>query len=347
MGDSGPEDQRWKDLLVDPREEVHREIKSWLDLSDNGDCANLAKAMLALANSDGGQILIGYQEVGESWEPESTRPFSNDHYEQDTVNGIVEKFADPQFHCDVFHVEHPESGDLFPIIDVPGGHTVPIRAQRGGPNGRHVTHNEYYIRRPGPESAPPKTGREWDELIRRCVSASKNDLLNRMRTVLTGFEQGPTAEETDPIEKLTSWTDNVLEEWQEKVEDEYDSIEGSLYQHGYWVFSYSIEGDFETLSLSDFLELLREVKGHETGWPAWLISEDHVYPHGDLIESWLIGNTFNDPAHADFWRASPEGNMFLLRGYQEDSQDDYEAGDVFDVILPIWRGVSACFMRNG
>lgn len=55
MATSRAEDQRWEDLLIDPREEVHREIKSWLDLSDNDEKANLAKAMLALANSGGGR----------------------------------------------------------------------------------------------------------------------------------------------------------------------------------------------------------------------------------------------------------------------------------------------------
>lgn len=344
MATSGTEDQRWEDLLINPREEVHREIKSWLDLSDNDEKANLAKAMLALANSGGGQILVGYEEVGETWQPDTSRPHSIDHYDQDTINGIVEKFADPQFHCDVYHVEHPESGNSFPVIDVPGGHTVPIRAQRGGPGGRHVTHNEYYIRRPGPESAAPKTGKEWDELIRRCVAASKDELIDRMRTVMTGFEEGPTAEETDPIEELAAWTDSIHNEWQEKVEEKYGSINDSLYCHGYWMFSYSVEDEFDQPSLNELLELLREVKGHETGWPTWLISGDHVYPHNEMIEGWFIENTSDDPAHADFWRATPNGNLFLLRGYEEDSQDELGPGEVFDIILPIWR-VGECLLH--
>jgi len=344
MAEDRTGEQRWQDLLLEPREEVHREIKSWLDLTDNEDRANLAKAMLALANSDGGQILIGYEEKDGSWQPDSSRSHSIDHYDQDTVNGIVEKFAEPQFHCEVYHVEHPETGELFPLIDVPGGHRVPIRSDSAGPGERHVSYNTYYIRRPGPESASPKSGREWDELTRRCVAASKDDLVDRVRTVLTGFEEGATVEETDPAAELEEWTDTMQSAWEAKVEDEYGSVDQSLYQHGYWTFAYSVEGSFEEPSLSDLLDLLREVKGHETGWPAWLISGNQVYPQDDMIEGWYIDGALNDPAHADFWRATPEGNLFLLRGYQEDSKDDVEPGDVFDYIFPIWR-VGECLLH--
>lgn len=344
MVKSGDVDQRWQDLLRNPREEVHREIKSWLDLSDNVDKANVAKAMLALANSGGGQILIGYEEVGESWEPDPSRPHPIDHYDQDTINGIVEKFAEPQFHCEVYHIEHPESGEVFPIIDVPGDHRVPIRSDSAGPEDQHVTYNTYYIRRPGPESAAPKTGREWDELIRRCVTASRDDLLDRMRTVLTGFEKGPSEEEIDPLDQLASWTEAMREDWEANVMDEYGNMDNSPYRHGYWSFAYSLDSEFDQPSLSEFLDLLREVKGHETGWPAWLISEDQVHPRDETIEGWYTGGTFDDPAHADYWRASPDGMLFLLRGYQEDSKDELEPGTVLDYILPIWR-VGECLLH--
>ena len=337
MTHSGGEDQRWQDLLYNPREEVHREIKSWLDLSDNMDKGNLAQAMLALANSGGGQILIGYEEVGETWQPATSRPHPIDHYDQDTINGIVEKFAEPQFHCEVSHVAHPESGDLFPIIDVPGNHRVPIRSDSADPDNRHVTYNTYYIRRPGPESAPPKTGREWDELIQRCVTASRDELLDRMRTMLTGFEQEPNTEETDVAGELTSWTDEIHADWQAKVNEKYGDVSKSPYRHGYWTFAYSLDAEFEQPSLPELLELLRDVKGHETGWPPWLISEDQVHPRDESIEGWYTGGTFDDPAHADYWRATPDGTVFLRRGYKEDSVDDIDPGTTIDYILPVWQ----------
>lgn len=341
---SEDDSQRWETLLLDPREDVNREIKSWLDLSDNEHKANLAKAMLALANTGGGQILLGYEEVGERWEPDSSRPHPIEDYDQDTINGIVEKFAEPQFHCDVFHVEHPESGEMFPIIDVPGGHRVPIRSDSAGPNNQHVTYNTYYVRRPGPESSPPKTGQEWDELIRRCVASSENELLDRMRTIITGFEEGPTTNEFDPVEELASWTDEINSKWQEKVESEYGAIEHSPYSHGYWQFSYRVDGDCDQPTLSNFFDLLRDVKGHETGWPVWLTSGDNVHPVDGMIEGWYINEAFDDPDHADYWRATTDGSLFMIRGYKADSQDDVEPGEVLDFIQPIWQ-VGECLLH--
>lgn len=344
MAEQQNEDQRWESLLLEPREDVNREIKSWLDLSDKRDKANLAKAMLALANTGGGQILIGYKEAGETWQPDMERPHSIDHYDQDTINGIVEKFADPQFHTTVHHISHPESGDQFPIVEVPGGFRVPIRADSAGPENQHVTYNTYYIRRPGPESAPPKTGREWDELLRRCVLASKDDLLDRMRTIIAGFEEGSAIDGDDSVRELEDWIDTIHTEWQELVENRYGHMSDSPYSHGYWIFSYSIEAGFNVPELPELLDLLREAKGHETGWPAWLVSEDQVHPKEGTIEGWYDDGAFDDPAHSDYWRATPGGLLFLLRGYQEDSNDGYETGEVFDFILPIWR-IGECLLH--
>jgi hypothetical protein len=77
----------------------------------------------------------------------------------------------------------------------------------------------------------------------------------------------------------------MREDRQANVACEYGDVEDSPYRHGYWTFSYSLDVEFEQPSLSEFLDLLREVKGHETGWPAWLISEDQVHPRDETIEA--------------------------------------------------------------
>ncbi|HUA53799.1 MAG TPA: hypothetical protein VMB81_16620, partial [Candidatus Sulfotelmatobacter sp.] len=49
-------------LLLKPREALDFEIKGWLDLSLSQHCFVLAKAIIALANSGGGYVLIGMRE---------------------------------------------------------------------------------------------------------------------------------------------------------------------------------------------------------------------------------------------------------------------------------------------
>jgi hypothetical protein len=50
-----------------------------------------------------------------------------------------------------------------------------------------------------------------------------------------------------------------------------------------------------------------------------------------------ITRALADAAHCDFWRAAPTGRFFLMRGYQEDSQEAVAPGTIIDVTLPIWR----------
>jgi hypothetical protein len=66
--------------------------------------------------------------------------------------------------------------------------------------------------------------------------------------------------------------------------------------------------------------------------------EPRIY--ADNVECWLgQGSEFQEPAHSDFWRVSPQGQFFLIRGYQEDGEEIKRTrpGKLFDVTLPVWR----------
>ena len=112
--------------------------------------------------------------------------------------------------------------------------------------------------------------------------------------------------------------------------------------------AYSITGDFQKPTLSELLELLRKVRGHETGWPPWLVfarEEIAPYAYNGVIECWLVESRFVDAVHSDFWRASRGGMMFLLRGYDEDSSpNQVQPGTILDLTLPIWR-IGECLLH--
>ncbi len=346
-GESGIE-RRLQDLLVYPRESLGTELKSWLDLSNESDKANLAQAMIALANYGGGYIIIGFAENGGKWIPSEPRPTNLDIYNQDIVNGIVQGYAEPPFHCSVYHQQHPQTGLIYPIIIVPGESKAPIRAKKDGPNREHVRQFAYYIRRPGPKSEPPQSAQEWDELIGRCVRASRQDLLEDIRSILLGF--GTSTKISNPEEeksnRFAQWVQDSRSRWETLVAEELFAEQPSRYSHGTWTASYAIEADINPPTLATFLDTLRKVQGHETGWPVWLIlggTETGPHPYNGLIECWIVKGRLGGPAHSDFWRASPSGMMFLLRGYQED-EDPKLAGTIFDLTIPIWR-VGECLLH--
>jgi len=125
--------RRLTDLVENPRETPDVELKDWLDLRGNPDHkAQLAKALLALANHGGGYLLIGFEDGPDPKRSERDEPSTLAGYSQDIINGIVQSYADPPFHCDVEHVVH-SSGKSHPVVIVPGMHRVPIRAKRSGP----------------------------------------------------------------------------------------------------------------------------------------------------------------------------------------------------------------------
>jgi transcriptional regulator with XRE-family HTH domain len=340
--------RRLQDLLAYPREDLDEELKGWLDLSLEDHKADLAQAILALANHGGGYVLIGFTRSDGNWVPDAKRPSNLNGYSQDLINGVVERYADPPFHCDVYHATHPQNGSVFPIIVVPGNHKVPIRAKRDGPNQRHVRSNTYYIRRPGPKSEAPQSAEEWNALINRCIKNAREDLLDNIREILFGAGAPPgIPKPEEEKQRFNDWIKKSTSRWQSLVDEKLADEKPSRYSHGIWTVAYSIIGDIKPITASDLIGILRKIEGRETGWPPWWVptrTEIAPYPYDGLIECWMKETVQGDAAHSDFWLASPEGLMFLLRGYQEDSGPSPTPGTIFDLTLPIWR-VGECLLH--
>lgn len=336
-----------ENLVQYPKEDLDKEYKSWLDLETCEGKADLAKGLIALANHGGGYLVIGFkQEENGNLSLDEARPANLNNYGQDVINGIIQRYADPVFHCECHLITNPENQQEYPIIIVPGGNKTPIRTKRGGPNGRYFNQNTYLIRRPGPKSESPQAAQEWSDLLNRCIMNGREELLEKMRVLLT----------ESPSQIVENQADSSLDEWMEKslnrfgalVEEKLPDEDPSRYSHGKWCVGYIINGDFDNPNLTDFNTKLRESQGNETGWPVWLYSVSHSppYPFEGTIERLIVPQTYTDGAYSDYWRASPTGKLFLLRGYQEDSSNRYDPGTVLDFTLPIWR-IGECILHSG
>jgi hypothetical protein len=174
--------ERLEELVAHPREGLDVEVKTWLDLDNKLHAARLAKEAMALANHGSGYILIGFDDKGVPRRPSEPRPVDLQHYNQDKINGIINRYAEPEFHCSVEYVRYRETGELYPVILVPGRHRAPIRAKSNGPGGEVIRIGEVYIRAPGPETKRAETVGEWDELWARCRKAAES---------YHGFQQEP------------------------------------------------------------------------------------------------------------------------------------------------------------
>jgi transcriptional regulator with XRE-family HTH domain len=112
------------------------------------------------------------------------------------------------------------------------------------------------------------------------------------------------------------------------------------FPHGWYRIDYALEGDLKEVELHKLQQILAQAELRLTGWPVFWVPtrEDLAAREVDgVVECWLPPRAHFDAAHCDFWRATPAGRMFLIRGYQEDSQETFPPATIFDSGLPIWR----------
>ena len=332
-------------LIIEPREDLAVEYKSWLNLDQPKDKATLAKACIALANHGGGSLIIGFDEQNGSLRSVS-RPTDHAEITQDAINGVVARYADPPFHCQLHNFEHPMTGVTHFIVSVPGDQIVPVISKRG--YQKTIQSIQCYIRKPGPRSEQPQSTEEWRTLLRRCVLAEREDLLNAIRSIVTG-RAGVDTETSDSRQLFNAFRVTSLARWKALTKD-LSPESPERFPYGY----YEVAVHPINATPVETVDILRERLAHAqrielTGWPPFLElsqKEWKPYPLENHIEAWIgRRNDENSPREAyrsDYWRASKSGELYTIRGYLEDSYKartmrQVEPGTVFDLTLPIWR----------
>lgn len=306
-----------------PREDVGAEYKDWLNLELEKDKATLAKAAIAIANHGGGHIVIGFQEDGEMLRSVA-RPSNVPEITQDAVNATVRRYADPEFHCRVYSTPNFVSGATHAIVRVPGS-SVPVMAKR---DNREAGVSQYrcYIRKPGPRSEEPHTAEEWRSLFDRCIWARREYMLDAIRTIVLGQVEAHDSP-PEPMQVLKDYCDAGHERWAELVST-LPSGSPPRFPHGSYEMGFALIGATPARNLTELrshLDVAQRVK--LSGWPHFLHMnvqgwEPRIYQ--DFIEAWVARPVdrpmWDDPFHADFWRASLDGKLYTIRGYIEDGE---------------------------
>ena len=328
-------------FLIEPSESLAVEYKAWLNLKDPEHRGTLAKAMIALANEGGGHLVLGFSDDGPELLP-LPPPADFVPYDQDTVNDIVRKFADPNFHCTLTSVTHPASGAVHQIVSVPGGHGVPVMSRAGTQNGSIVA-QVCYVRKPGPASGPALTQAEWSRLLDRCVKNRQTDMLDAIRSIVLGRVDTGNLPSGSAQERQDEFVAKASERWL-GLTGTLDPEHPSRSPRGRYEVDFSFETG-EAIRLPTLLEHMNSASRIKlTGWPPfWLPTRPEIapYPIDGSVECWLgrpeTSRLPDDAAHSDFWRVTPEVRAFLVRGYQEDGLENKPPGTLFDATLPIWR----------
>jgi Transcriptional regulator, AbiEi antitoxin, Type IV TA system len=197
-----------------------------------------------------------------------------------------------------------------------------------------------------PLASPPRIYSDLQRLGPRGVEAAEH----LKEEVIDPIHLGRRVTADRPFEELVSWERESRARLVSLVKQNSRKLSEEIYRHGTWSASYRLEGIASPPKLKDFRNLLQEVVGHETGWPAWMLTDGTEFPprpFEDTIECWIADSIFEDPAYADFWRADPGGRLCLIRGYDEDGRDaPVKPGTSIDLTLPVWR-VGECVLHAG
>jgi len=329
-------------LLEFPGEKLTAEYKGWLNLNDNPGRATLAKAAIAIANEGGGVIVLGMREDNAEGRALGSQPRPADigRYSQDDINAAINRYAEPEFHCEIAFARHPRTQNEHAFVLVPGGMTVPVMSRRGC-EGVIVAHR-CYVRKPGPRSEEPLTAEEWRGVMERCVSARRESMLNAIRVILQGHQNSPEAAERE--EALATFEQRGIERWADLIRD-LPADDDARMRLGHYEISFELSRVPPAASAGELrrrMTMASQVR--HTGWgPFVQLQRPEFEPRivNGNVEAWIgqpvQDRVARDSAHCDYWCANPAGLFFLLRGYDEDVAEGVRPGAIIDITLPIWR----------
>ena len=322
-----------QDLVDNPREELHIELKAWMDLSDEVARAKIARHLAALANHGGGYLAFGFNDDGQ---PGTPHPGEMTPYNRDAITGIVDKYLVPAFQCDVFLACQTGGEEPYPVVRVPSHKSVPICSKKNGPhdpqnNPQGIRMGQHYIRVPGPKSIAIETPDQWRDLIHRCVINERESLLQSLGRLI----RQPEVMDESGSSRLLDWHDKMHEKYM-GLPDHSDqpwpvSIEGNHYQFSYQIIEGGEKTKHTIATLSEAIRVAGE-RVKNVVWTGWSMfyqfSRPEIAPHilvddsmgedVEVLEANLLSDTFISDTVPDFWRITVDGRTTIIRPYRED-----------------------------
>jgi hypothetical protein len=313
--------------LVDHRtEEPDIEYKSWMDLSTTENKAKLAKHLCALCNYGGGWIVFGVSDDGSHSEP---HPGELGTYSQDIINGIVNRYLHPAFHCNLHFVTSRKTSKQYPVVQIPPLGAQPICAKSDGPLVEKrrigVSQGVHYIRVPGPSSVPIDNPELWRKVLHKCVLNERENLLSSISRLFASPSNVPINSSlvTFVDEGIAHWNELQTEEW---LVDAKQNRTALAFQ-----FLAANNDPVASIQLNSLREGIREASNAaDSECPAQKTFD--ISSQGQIAPTvMLIGNTEGFELNALFnrdgtylmgpslWRATVDGRGVEIRPYHEDT----------------------------
>ena len=357
------DEKRIQNLVARPNEALNVEVKNWIDPTQPEGQSKIVRAVLALRNRGGGELIIGFN--NKTMEPEPNAPADvRITYHADAIQGLVSRFAHDPFEIEIGYGER--GGQLFPVVVVPPGVRIPVASKVDlHSNGKTLIKRGAVFFRSlhanGVVSSTEARPEDWRDVMeicfnnreadfgaffRRQLSGVTPDILGELVAQLRGIEPSPPP--VTPCERARLYlNDAEVRYFKTAVDDRAAKSPGfdtSFLAAGAWNVALFVAGDFpKQVANSSFLNRIATSNPNYTGWPVWLDSrtfetpEHRPYVRDKAWEAFIISTTFFH--HVDFWRIDPSGYFYLRRTLEDDYQAarKIEPNKYLDPTLVVYR----------
>ncbi len=275
---------------------------SW-DSKDKKSCCELVKDIIAIANTEGGYIVIGVAEKDEGFELVGVSAEQAGTYESTALCQFLQRYADPPINVQIKKTSH--EGKNFVVLEIPRFKDTPHICQKDYPDV--LSDRALYVRSDSNESAPIKSSSDFRALIETAIRNRADSLLSSFRAILTS--SAPLAESVGrPREQFKP----QLEAARRRFDEKYPYKEKN--------YSFFVETVFQPQSFDQYrfrsAALKAAAQGASvsfTGWPFIFIHynrEECLSFTDDGIEGTIEWQDFAKHDAFDFWRFNESGLFY-------------------------------------
>jgi hypothetical protein len=270
---------------------------------DKKACCELVKDIMAMANTEGGYIVIGVSEMGSGFRLDGVSAERAKTFDSSQVCRFVQNYADPPINVRVQKVEH--DGLLFVILEIPRFADTPHICQKSFPDV--LRERELYVRTDNNESAPIKSSSDFRALVESAIRNRTDSLLSSFRSILTGGNldkfASPSADDRfrDQIERART----TFESQNPLKEKKYKYFVETIFQPQ--------EFDQYRFTRQRLESAAQHAHADFVGWPFLFFHynrRDVLSQTDDGLETLICTQDFANQDILDFWRLNESGLFY-------------------------------------
>jgi hypothetical protein len=293
------------------------------DEDDKKACCELVKDILGMANTLGGNIVIGVSETARGFSFDGLSDEQAKSFDTTRVNQFVQNYSDPPINALLKKVTL--DGRCFVVVQVPRFIDAPHICQKDYPGV--LSKPVVYVRTDNNETAPIKEASDFRALIENAVRNRQDAIIASVRAVLQGGV-GPVAPTT--IEAFGKQLNESIARF--NTINPYSEKHYTGYRE---TIAYPVTFIRERFALDSLRREAQRASVDFVGWPylPWLtdVRPERTYSFEEGVETLASFSDFRHDDRCDYWRLYESG-LFHQRTlmWEEHHQQERSAPPAMD-----------------